>query len=194
MAVTTADLTGNGKPDIITADYNTNSISVLINETIFPHLTPHHADPHRESKSGAGRQPSGAHRAGDPQRPCRAKARRGSCSFFDGDAVLGVAAISASGIATIDPTKLTLGTHTITAHYGGDGVYTQAFSSAITQQVVLAAETIPLVQATAVTVHLAAKYVPGDRGVADVAVTDIGDGRAIGTVGLQLFASHQQHV
>jgi hypothetical protein len=43
-------------------------------------------------------------------------------SFFDGEASLGTATLS-SGIATLNVTSLGLGNHTLTAKYGGDGVF-----------------------------------------------------------------------
>jgi hypothetical protein len=188
VAVSTADLNGDGKPDIITADFNTNSISVLMNQTNFPQLIP------TTITLTANQNPVevGNRVVLTAQvSPASVTGRRpiGVVQFFDGDAVLGVGAISAAGIATIDPTKLTLGTHTITAHYAGDGKYEQVLSGAISEEVVEPIQTTPLVQVSGVTVHLAKEYVPGDNGVADVDITDIGDGVAKGTVGLQLFAS-----
>ena len=188
VALAVADLNGDGKPDIIAADFNTNSISVLLNQTKFPNLIPttltltanqNPVELHNRVVLTAQVMPSSL--AG--RRPI------GVVQFFDGDAVLGVGTINAGGIATIYPTKLTLGTHSITAHYSGDGVYKSVTSSPIMEVVVEPNQTTPLVQPSIPSVQLPKEYVPGDRGVANVAITDIGDGPAVGVVGLQLYAS-----
>jgi hypothetical protein len=59
----------------------------------------------------------------------------GSVTFLDGATVLGVGTISAQGIATFTTSTLTIGSHPITASYGGDSGYTAATSAVLTQVV-----------------------------------------------------------
>ena len=86
------------------------------------------------------------------------------CSFSTATQVLGVVPINAQGIAEIDRRGLTLGDHIITARYAGDGLDKSVSSSQLLEQVVVAAQTVPLVNATISAVKLARQYVPGDRG------------------------------
>ncbi len=57
----------------------------------------------------------------------------GSITFLDGATVLGVGAINASGIATFTTSTLAIGSHPITASYGGDSGYGAATSAVLTQ-------------------------------------------------------------
>jgi hypothetical protein len=59
----------------------------------------------------------------------------GSVTFLDGTTVLGVGTINAAGIATFTTSTLTIGTHSITASYGGDSAYSVATSAVLTQVV-----------------------------------------------------------
>ena len=59
----------------------------------------------------------------------------GSISFRDGVTVLGVGAISASGIATFTTSTLTIGTHPVTAAFDGDTNFS-AGTSAVLNQVI----------------------------------------------------------
>ncbi len=188
VAVAVGDFNGDGKPDIVAADFNTNSVSVLSNATVFPNLIP------TTVTLSPNQNPVQLHNrvvltAQVTASSTGSRKPIGVVQFFDGDAVIGVAPVLANGTAAIAPTKLTLGTHTITAHYAGDGLYKAATSSAVLQQVVEPAQTTPLVQPSILGVALPNEYVPGDRGVARVAITDVGDGTAVGVVGVQLYAS-----
>ena len=59
----------------------------------------------------------------------------GSVTFLDGSTVLGVGTINAAGIATFTTSTLTIGSHPITASYGGDSGYNAATSAVLTQVV-----------------------------------------------------------
>ena len=61
--------------------------------------------------------------------------RTGTATFKDGAAVLGSAAINAAGVATFSTSALTVGTHTITVDYAGDGNFTASTSPAVSQAV-----------------------------------------------------------
>jgi sugar lactone lactonase YvrE len=70
-------------------------------------------------------------------------AATGSVQFLDGATVLVTAPVS-SGAAVFSTSTLTLGTHSITASYGGDTNYLSAQSSALTETVNLVATTTTL--------------------------------------------------
>jgi hypothetical protein len=59
----------------------------------------------------------------------------GTVTFFDGSTVLGVANVTATGLATFSTTGLGVGTHTFTASYGGGPNFTSSISDPITQLV-----------------------------------------------------------
>ena len=59
----------------------------------------------------------------------------GSVSFKDGSTVLGSGSLDASGVATFATASLGVGTHSITAVYGGDSGHTGSTSSALTETV-----------------------------------------------------------
>jgi hypothetical protein len=58
----------------------------------------------------------------------------GTVTFYDGTTVLGSVALSA-GVAQLTTSSLTAGTHTLTAVYSGDAVFTGSTSPAVTEQV-----------------------------------------------------------
>ncbi|HET7573239.1 MAG TPA: Ig-like domain-containing protein [Gaiellaceae bacterium] len=58
----------------------------------------------------------------------------GSVTFKDGSATLATVALDGNGVATLTTSALVVGTHTITASYGGDSVYTGS-SGSVTQVV-----------------------------------------------------------
>lgn len=68
----------------------------------------------------------------------------GTVTFLDGGATIGVAALDASGRATLDVDGLGLGNHSITAVYGGDALRSGASSGAVTESVVPASTRITL--------------------------------------------------
>jgi streptogramin lyase len=59
----------------------------------------------------------------------------GNVNFFDGATQIGTGTLNAAGKAALIDTTLTVGTHSITAVYAGDGNYTGSTSSALTQKV-----------------------------------------------------------
>jgi hypothetical protein len=69
----------------------------------------------------------------------------GTVTFLDGGATLGVAALDASGRATLDVDGLGLGGHSITAVYGGDALLSGARSGAVAESVVPASTRITLI-------------------------------------------------
>jgi hypothetical protein len=59
----------------------------------------------------------------------------GSIQFFDGSTALGTVALNQS-VATLTTSSLSVGSHSITASYGGDTDFVRSLSSAVSQQVV----------------------------------------------------------
>jgi len=78
----------------------------------------------------------------------------GTVTFTDGASVLGTGSVNASSMATLQTSVLALGTHTITASYGGDSVYGASASATIIVKVVTVLPdftiTIPNANATVV--------------------------------------------
>src|SRR5205807_65841 len=68
----------------------------------------------------------------------------GTVSFLDGTTTLGTGTLNASGVATFTSTGLSVGSHTITARYGGDATFASATSAALAQAVSQAATTTTL--------------------------------------------------
>lgn len=57
----------------------------------------------------------------------------GSVGFYDSETLLGTVALSGTGTATYSTSALSVGTHSITARYQGDGNYTGSVSAALSQ-------------------------------------------------------------
>src|SRR5262249_52348845 len=61
-------------------------------------------------------------------------AAAGTVKFFDGATLLGSATLN-NGSASFSTSQLAIGTHSITAHYDGDGSYNGSTSAVLTQTV-----------------------------------------------------------
>jgi hypothetical protein len=68
----------------------------------------------------------------------------GTVTFMDGVLTLGTTALDGSGVATFSTSALAVGTHSITAHYNGDGAHTTSTSPPLSQAVNQASTTITL--------------------------------------------------
>jgi len=55
----------------------------------------------------------------------------GSVTFMDGSTAIGTAALNAAGVATLNTAALTVGTHQLTAVYGGDAAFAGSASAAV---------------------------------------------------------------
>ena len=111
----------------------------------------------------------------------------GSVTFKDGSTVLGTGTLS-SGVATYSTAALTTGSHSITAVYGGDGSYTGATSTPLSQTVTRATPTVTAwPTATAITYGQALSASTLGGGTASVpggfAFTDPTLKPAVGTAG-----------
>jgi len=70
----------------------------------------------------------------------------GSVTFFDGATPIGTGSVSGSGLATLSTSALAIGSHAITASYGGDSNNLASSSAALVQAVGLPADSIHLRQ------------------------------------------------
>ena len=68
----------------------------------------------------------------------------GTVTFHEGATALGTADLNGSGIATFTTSSLAVGTHSITAQYGGDTNYNSSTSTAVSQVVNKASSTVAL--------------------------------------------------
>jgi len=59
----------------------------------------------------------------------------GNVAFMDGTTLLGSSAVDGSGTATLSTVSLAVGTHVVTAQYGGDGTFTASSSSGLSQTI-----------------------------------------------------------
>jgi uncharacterized delta-60 repeat protein len=71
--------------------------------------------------------------------------RTGSVAFKDGATTISGVTINASGVATLSYSGLSIGTHSITASYSGDGNFSGSTSSAVSQVVNQAATTTTVI-------------------------------------------------
>src|SRR6202034_1375532 len=62
-------------------------------------------------------------------------AATGTVTFLDGTTTLGTGTLNGSGVATFSTSALTVGSHSITAVYGGDADFTASTSTAVSQVV-----------------------------------------------------------
>jgi hypothetical protein len=62
-------------------------------------------------------------------------AASGNITFRDGSVVLGTAAVNSAGIAVLTTSNLAIGSHTITATYGGNSSYETAVSAPLAQTI-----------------------------------------------------------
>ena len=187
-AVAVADVDGDGKPDVITADFNDSSVGVLLNRTAYPPLAA------TTLALTPGQNPV---QAGNPLeltatvRPAPTGAG-GAVEFVAGTKVIGFVHLSAGGTATLATTALAVGTTSVVARFPGNAAFADS-AATVDETVLTPAASAPLVAATAVAVtgragSAGVPFVPGDAGSVAVTVTDTGPGRAAGRVAVSLSA------
>ena len=101
----------------------------------------------------------------------------GTVTFFDGATNLGTGTLNGSGVATFSTTSLAVGTHSITAQYGGDANFGTSTSTPVSQVVNQAASSTTVTSGTNPSVFGQAVTF-----TATVSVTAPGAGTATGTV------------
>ena len=128
----TADLNGDGKPDLVVGNVTTNdnTVAVLLNLL----------------NSGASATTTSVVSSANPSSlgqsvtftatvaPLGSGTPTGTVSFYDGATLLGTGTLS-GGAAGYSTSSLTLGSHSITAAYGGDSHFTGSTSSVLAQVV-----------------------------------------------------------
>ena len=72
----------------------------------------------------------------------------GTVTFIDGSTVLGTGVLNSAGVATFTTSSLTIGTHPITASYGGDTNFFNAVSAVLPEVISKAATTVMLSEST----------------------------------------------
>ncbi len=112
----------------------------------------------------------------------------GTVTFTDGVTVLGTAQISGGGFATLSVTTLAIGSHSISASYGGNTNYVASPSTSIPETIVTASTSTVLVSSLTPSVAGATitftATVAGNGGIATGAVTFMDSGASLGSVAL----------
>jgi CSLREA domain-containing protein len=101
----------------------------------------------------------------------------GTVTFLDGASSIGTGTLNGSGVATLTTSALSIGTHSLTAQYGGDTNFLTSTSSAVSQVVNQAGTTTALVSALNPSV-----FGQSVTFTATVVVTAPGTGAPAGTV------------
>jgi trimeric autotransporter adhesin len=135
--VATADLLGNGYPEVLVGQQG-SGLAVLLNETVWTAVTP---PPPALAASTTGLSASAATitvgasvtftatvsgPSGNTTVPT------GTVTFMEGATTLGTGTLSTTGVATYATTSLASGADSITAVYGGDSNFSGSTSSAVT--------------------------------------------------------------
>ncbi len=152
-AVAVADLNGDGKPDLISADFNDDAVAVLLNQSVFPPLTPTAVTLTASRATAEAGTPVTFTAAVTPAPSPGFTAGR-VVQFLDGDKVLGVAPLSAAGTATVTTSALQAGVVSVVARYSGNAHYTGSVT-ALNETVLSTADAgdTPLVTVAAVAVN-----------------------------------------
>jgi hypothetical protein len=93
----------------------------------------------------------------------------GTVEFFDGATALGSGSVSAQGAATFASTSLAVGTHALTAKYGGDSTFAASTSAAVSLTVNAATEDFAIVLSPA-----SGSVAPGAAATTTVTLTPSG--------------------
>jgi hypothetical protein len=72
----------------------------------------------------------------------------GAVAFLDGSTVLGTGTLNAAGVATLSTSTLTIGSHPITASFGGDSNYSSSTSPVLAQVINKIPTTIAITEST----------------------------------------------
>jgi hypothetical protein len=177
------DVNGDGKQDLVSANFNTDTVTVTLNQTVFVPLIA------TTNTLTAGQDPVELHNAlvlTSTITTVPGAKEVGVVQFFDGDYVLGVAALNKSGVARLVTRSLALGNDVIWSHYGGDGVCAGSLSATQTVTVVSAEAATAFVVPSVKSAALPTPFVPGEKSSATVSIFDQGAGAARGTVGVDL--------
>jgi hypothetical protein len=112
----------------------------------------------------------------------------GNVTFFDGSTSLGTVML-VSGKANITVNVVGVGTHPITVAYSGDANYSNATSSPLQMIVLATGAKQPLLIPSLGNFTLPSEFLPGDKGILPVTITNGGDQPAHGKVSVNLYLS-----
>ncbi len=130
VALAVADMNQDGVPDLVVANQNSNTASVLISNGNGKASAIIATPTSSLNPSGLGiavtfsTTVTSASGNGQPT---------GTVQFLDGSTVLGTSPLSPSGSASLTTSRLATGTHMITAAYSGSAVFNPRISAALTQ-------------------------------------------------------------
>ncbi len=136
FAVGVADLNGDGKPDVVVGNCNSNvcgnapgSVAVLLNTSLAPTTTTLTSSLNPSNFGQSVTFTATTTGEGFKVTPT------GTVTFFDGSTNLGTSNLNTSAQATLSTSTLTVGTHSITATYNGDSNFASSTSSVVSQLV-----------------------------------------------------------
>jgi hypothetical protein len=127
-SVAVADVNADGKPDLLVNPSGT--VGVLINISTFPTTT---ALVSSLNPSNYGQAVAFAATV-TPQFEFGKSTPTGSVSFFEGATSLGNSSLNSAGVATLSISSLAVGTHSVTATYGGDSNFASSASSSLSHR------------------------------------------------------------
>ena len=135
FGIAVADLNGDSKPDIVTANCggavcgaSLGSVGVLLN-TSLGGTTTKLTSSLNPAQSGQAVTFTATVTSGFPGTPT------GTVNFFNGTTNIGSMSLNGSAVATVTTSTLAAGSDSITATYGGDTNFVTSTSSVLTQQV-----------------------------------------------------------
>jgi len=127
--LSTADLNGDGLPDIILTNYKTQNISIFL--SIKPKTTPTVTLTASSNPQFVGNSVSFTAKVAGTS----GTVATGTVSLTDGTNSLGQQTLDSNGQAVFSVSNLTAGQHSLTASYSGDGNYLAASSTTLTESI-----------------------------------------------------------
>jgi hypothetical protein len=136
FGVATGDFNGDGRPDLVAANTNSNTVGVLLNTSAVATATTLSTD---VNPAFVGQAVALTAVVTGP-----AGIPTGTVTFLDGDTVLGTATLDDTGTASLAVVFTTAGGHALTAVYSGDGSFAASTSDVLTETVDPAAAAVGL--------------------------------------------------